>query len=82
MKRESFTVAGYEFELDKGTVERKLTRRHPEKVRVAYVHIHRQDFPVTQVLAESVPGLVRSRIKTQEAVRVLAKLGFTIREKR
>jgi hypothetical protein len=80
--KEHFKVSGYEFHLDKETVEQKLATIKAEPITKVYVRVGDKDFPVKQVLSEAVPRLIRSRIGTQAAVRVLAALGFNPKEKK
>jgi len=82
VQKERFRVAGQEFELDKKTVEQKLNTIKAKKVKKVYVKVRGKEFPVNQALAESVPSLIRSQVKTQEAVRVLGALGFIPKEKK
>jgi len=81
-QKEHFRVAGKEFDLDKETVEQRLKTIKPKRIQKVYATIKDKDFPVNQALAESVPGLIRSQVKTQEATRVLGKLGFSLKEKK
>lgn len=80
--KEHFTVTGYEFALDKETVEGKLATIKPERITKVYVKVGGEEFPVTQVLSEAVPKLIKSRVSTQTAVRVLTKIGFEPKEKK
>jgi 5-methylcytosine-specific restriction enzyme B len=80
-QKEHFRVSGREFELDKGAVEHKLKTVKPQPVELVYVKVGKKDFPVKQVLAE-VSGLIKSQFTTQDAVRVLARVGFEPKEKK
>ncbi len=80
--KEHFTVAGRKFALDKERVEGRLKTIKPQPIDLVYVHVGQKDFPVKQALAESVPGLIKSQFTTQDAVRVMGKVGFDPKEKK
>lgn len=80
-QKEHFRVSGREFALDKEAVEHKLATIKPDPIDLVYVKVKGKDFPVKQALAE-VSGLIKSRFTTQDAARVLGKLGFEPKEKK
>lgn len=79
MPKPAFTIGGYEFSLSAEDVERKLRGVEPEEIQQVYVEVSGRRFPVKQALAVSA-GLIRSGFTTQNAVRVLRKLGFKLGE--
>jgi hypothetical protein len=76
-----FTVSGREFPLTKEKVEYKLATIKAQPIKKVYVKVRRTNFPVIQALAEA-SGLIRSQVRTQDAVRVLSRLGFDPKEKK
>jgi hypothetical protein len=70
-----FTVAGEEFELDRGDIEDSLLNLLPDPVHEHYVVVQGRRFPPKQVLA-CVTGLDRADFTTHQARRVLRRLGF------
>jgi hypothetical protein len=75
----TFTIGGSEFDLSAEEVERKLKGVVPEEIQQVYVEVAGKRYPVKQALAVSA-GLMRSGFTTQNAVRVLRKLGFKLGE--
>jgi 5-methylcytosine-specific restriction protein B len=75
----TFTIGGQEFSLSREDVERKLKGQEPEEVRKVFVEVSGKKFPVKQALVASA-GLMRSGFTTQDAIRVLRKLGFKLGE--
>jgi len=74
-----FRVGGEEVSLDRSTVERALQGKTPRRVTIHAVEVGGTLWPLKQVLAEAT-GLDLLAFTTQEARRVLTKLGFqTIR---
>ena len=80
-QKEHFTVSGREFDLDRKSVEYKLATIKAEPIDLVYVRVGKKNFPVKQALAE-VSGLIKSQFTTQDAVRVLGRVGFTPKEKK
>lgn len=74
-----FTIGGEEYEFDRDQVERKMKRKDPELIQKHFVELLGTIYPPKQVFAE-ITGRRRISFTTQEAVRVLAKLGFVCRE--
>jgi hypothetical protein len=70
------TVAGHQFELSAGTIERSLEQSLPEPVRDHFVVISGRRWPPKQVLALAT-GLDRADFTTHQARRTLTRLGFT-----
>lgn len=52
-----------------------------QPIDLVYVTVARKQFPVKQALAETT-GLIKSQFTTQDAVRVLGKVGFQPKERR
>ena len=75
----TFTIGGHEFSLSADDVERKLKGVEPEEIQQVYAEVAGKRYPVKQALAVSA-GLIRSGFTTQNAVRVLRKLGFKLGE--
>jgi hypothetical protein len=80
-QKERFRVAGREFDLDKEMVEHKLLAMKAQPIDLVYVRVGKKDFPVKQALAKATV-MIKSQFTTQDAVRVLGKLGFNPREKK
>lgn len=78
-RRETFTVGGKAFSISREEVERKLRGIQPEPIRQYYAVINEVDYPVKQA-TEIAAGLLRSGFSTQDAIRVLRKLGFPLRK--
>ena len=74
-----FTIGGEGFSLEPQEVERKLRGVEPEAIQKVYVVINSRRYPVKQGLATAA-GLMRSGFTTQDAIRVLRKLGFKLGE--
>jgi hypothetical protein len=70
-------VAGEDFELDAGSVERAVTGVDPEPIRDHYVVIGRRRYPPKQVIA-TVTGLDRGDFTTHQARSILRRLGFGV----
>ena len=70
-----FTISGYQFDLDRGAVERCVLDVLPDPVYEHYVVVSGRRFPPKQVLA-CVTGLDRADFTTHQARRVLKRLGF------
>jgi 5-methylcytosine-specific restriction protein B len=75
----TFTIGGEEFSLSADDVERKLKGVTPEPIQQVYVEVSGKKFPVKQALGVSA-SMIRSSFTTQNAVRVLRKLGFKLGE--
>lgn len=75
----TFTIGGEEFSLSADEVERKLKGVEPEQIQQVYVEVSGKKYPVKQALGVSA-GMIRSSFTTQNAVRVLRKLGFKFGE--
>lgn len=80
-QKENFKVAGREFALDKDTVKDKLATIKPQPIDLVYVKVGKKSFPVKQALAEAT-GLIKSQFTTQDAVRVLGRIGFEPKERK
>lgn len=74
-----FVIGGEEYELDRNRVERTMKKVHPESIQKHLVELLGTVYPPKQVFAE-VTGRSRISFTTQEALRVLTKLGFVCRE--
>ena len=70
-----FTVAGHDFDLESGLVERLLERQLPDPIQEHYVIVSGRRFPPKQALA-CATGLDRADFTTHQARRVLMRLGF------
>lgn len=79
-QKEHFRVGGHDFDLSKEDVQGRLRTLKAQPVKKVYIKAWNKKFPVKQALAESVPGLIRSGFTTQDAVRVLGKIGFDPKE--
>ena len=79
MARTQFTIGGQEFALGREDVEKKLRGVEPEGIQKVYVEVNERRYPVKQALAVAA-GLIRSGFTTQDALRVLRKLGFKLGE--
>jgi len=75
----NFTVGGKAFSIGRQEVERKLKGVQPEPIRQYCVTVNGWDYPVKQAIEVSV-GLLRSGFTTQDAIRVLRKLGLPLRK--
>lgn len=71
----SARIAGNDFELDAGDVDRVLASLEPEPLRDHYVVVGNRRYPPKQVLA-AVTGLDRADFTTHQARAVLRRLGF------
>jgi hypothetical protein len=74
-----FTVGGMRVSTSREEIERKLKGVQPERIHQCYVTINGKDYPVKQPL-EVMAGLLRSGFTTQDAIRVLRKVGFPLRK--
>ena len=73
----SFRVAGHSFTLTPEQVEAAMRHVEPEGIRAYKVRIAGRDFPPKQVLTRAT-GLLPADFTTQEAARVLRRLGFRL----
>lgn len=74
-----FIVGGEEYDLTRQQVERAMKNVPPESFQKYIVEMLGTVFPPKQVFAQ-VTGRGRTSFTTQEAQRVLTKLGFVCRE--
>jgi len=74
-----FVVGGEEYKFDRNRVEFVMKKVVPEPIQKHLVELLGTAYPPKQVFAE-VTGRRRVTFTTQEAVRVLSKLGFVCRE--
>lgn len=74
-----FVIGGEKYEFDRQHVERTMKKVHPESIQKHLVELLGTVYPPKQVFAE-VTGRSRISFTTQEALRVLTKLGFVCRE--
>ncbi|HYN14835.1 MAG TPA: hypothetical protein VES66_03480, partial [Terriglobales bacterium] len=74
-----FTIGGAEYNLTREQVEARLVSAEPEPLRQVFVLVNERRFPVKQALAVGA-GIVRSGFTTQDAIRILRKMGFTVGE--
>ncbi len=70
-------IAGQDFDLDAGRVERQVDRLVPEPIQEHYVVVAGRRFPPKQLLA-TVTGLDRADFTTHQARSVLRRLGFAV----
>ena len=70
-----FIVAGHNFDLEQGLVERSLEHQLPDPVLEHYVIVCGRRFPPKQVVA-CATGLDRADFTTHQARRILMRLGF------
>jgi hypothetical protein len=70
-------VAGREFDLDAGLVERAMIGVDPEPIHEHYVVVLGQRFPPKQVLS-TITGLDRADFTTHQARSILRRLGFGV----
>jgi len=70
-----FHVGGQEVSLDRTAIERAVAGKTPGRITVHAVEVGGTVWPLKQVLAESA-GLDLLAFTTQEAHRVLTRLGF------
>lgn len=68
-------IAGQDFDLEPGRIEREISRLVPEPIQEHYVVVAGRRFPPKQVLA-AVTGLDRADFTTHQARSVLRRLGF------
>ena len=71
----SFQVARQEFEIDRRSVEERLSGVLPEPIHQHYVVVNGRRYPPKQVLMLAT-GLDRADFTTHQARRVLKRLGF------
>ena len=74
-----FVVGGEEYKFDRNRVESVMKKVEPESIQKHLVELLGKNYPPKQVFSE-VTGRRRATFTTQEAVRVLTKLGFVCRE--
>lgn len=74
-----FVVGGEEYKLDRNRVEFVMKKIEPESIQKHFVELLGTKYPPKQVFA-AIAGRRRASFTTQEAVRVLTKLGFECRE--
>lgn len=74
-----FVVGGEEYKLDRNRVELVMKKIEPESIQKHLVELLGTKYPPKQVFA-AITGRRRASFTTQEAVRVLTKLGFECRE--
>lgn len=70
-------VAGTDFDLNRSSVERSVSRVEPEPIREHYVVVGGRRYPPKQVLAQ-VTQLDRADFTTHQARAVLRRLGFGV----
>lgn len=75
-----FTIGGIELDLTREQIEERLAKVEPEELRQVFVVVAGRRFPVKQALAVGA-GIVRSGFTTQDALRILRKLGFEVGER-
>ncbi len=73
-------VRGRVFNITKKEVEQKLTRIEPEPGVKYFVVIKGKEYPIKQVVDKAF-SLSRADFVTQEAYRILRRLGFKIVER-
>lgn len=74
-----FVIGGEEYELDRDRVALAMKKKQPESIQKHFVELHGTLYPPKQVFAE-VTGRSRISFTSQEALRVLTKLGFVCSE--
>lgn len=74
-----FIVGGQTYELDRDRVERTMKKVHPESIQKYRVELLGIEYPPKQVFSK-ITGRNRRSFTSQEALRVLTKLGFACRE--
>lgn len=79
MAKITFTIGGQEFSLSAEDVEKKLKGVQPEEIQKVFVEVGGKRYPVKQALGVAA-GLIRSGFTTQDALRILRKLGFKLGE--
>jgi len=72
-----FVLRGRVYRLTKEEVEVKMREVEPEPVRKHYVVINGRKYPVKQVI-EACLGIPRLDFTTQQARRILSRLGFEL----
>lgn len=75
-----FVLGGTRYSLTRQQVEERLRGVDPEPGRQHFVEVQGREYPVKQVLATAL-GLSRLDFTTQQARRVLARLGFRATER-
>jgi|SRR5271157_15495 len=75
-----FTLGGAELDLTRTQVEERLKDVEPEPLKQVFVVVGARRFPVKQALAVGA-GVARSAFTTQDALRILRKLGFEVGER-
>ena len=79
-RRMEFILAGRRHNLTREQVEEKMDKVEPELGRQHFVKLKGREYPVKQVLATMLP-LSRLDFTTQQARRILARLGFEVIER-
>ena len=74
-----FVVGGEEYKFDRSRVEFIMKKVEPESIQKHFVELLGTKYPPKQVFA-TITGRRRASFTTQEAVRVLTKIGFECRE--
>ena len=75
-----FTLGGADIALSRAQIENRLADVEPEPLKQVFVVVGARKFPVKQALAVGA-GIVRSGFTTQDALRILRKLGFEVGER-
>ena len=77
-KRYGFTLYGKHVELTIASLEKSLEGVEPREVRKYSVIINRRSYPVKQVVSVAL-GIAVGEFSAQDAIRILKKMGYTIR---
>ncbi|MCX6431043.1 MAG: hypothetical protein NTX12_08910 [Actinobacteria bacterium] len=75
----AFVVGGQQYDFDRKLVETVMKKVEPEAIQKHFVELLGKSYPPKQVFAE-LTARRRATFTTQEAVRVLSRLGFACRE--
>lgn len=78
-EEQTFTIGGARRSSSRRAFEARLNSVHPEVITKYFVEVADRRFPVKQAVAEGL-GLLRADFQTQEALRVLRRLGYKPRE--
>ena len=73
----TFKINGRQHTCSKKDVEQALKNLPPDKVNTYYIRLHGKQYPVKQVLAETLK-IGRSSFITTDAHRQLEKMGFKV----